>query len=228
MEMDRELGPRVLTRISYLSSRTYDEFIINPQNIPGSNPVLLLTNTGGSRYHELESTVRVHASERADFNISYIYSLTHGDLNTLGQVYVPFEEPVIRPNFFGTLPANVPHRVVTWGRFKIPWAVTATPLFDIHTGFPYSNVDVLQNYVGLPNNQRFPTFLSLDLKLSKDFNLPLTSWLKNHKFRGAFQVYNLTNHSNPLDVYSNVTSQNFGHFVGFQHRLFDVSFDIVY
>ncbi|HLY63771.1 MAG TPA: TonB-dependent receptor [Terriglobia bacterium] len=228
MEMDRELGPRVLTRISYLSSRTYDEFIIDPENIPGSNPVLLLTNTGGSRYHEFESTVRIHASERTDFNISYIYSLTHGDMNTLGQIYVPFEQPVIRPNVFATLPANVPHRVVTWGRFKIPWAVTATPLLDVHTGFPYSNVDVLQNYVGIANNQRFPAFFSLDLKLSKDFNLPLTSWLKNHKFRGAFQIYNLTNHSNPLDVYSNVASPYFGHFVGFQHRLFDVSFDIVY
>lgn len=228
MEMDRELGPRVLTRVSYLSSRTYDEFIIDPQNLPGSNPVLLLTNTGGSRYHEFQSTVRIHASERTDFNISYIYSLTHGDMNTLGQIYVPFEQPVIRPNVFATLPANVPHRVVTWGRFKIPWGVTATPLLDVHTGFPYSNVDVLQNYVGIANNQRFPTFLSLDLKLSKDFNLPFTSWLKNHKFRGAFQIYNLTNHSNPLDVYSNVASPYFGHFVGFQHRLFDVSFDIVY
>lgn len=228
MEMDRELGPRVLTRVSYLFSRTFDEFIIDPQNFLGSTPVLLLTNTGGSRYHEFETTVRVHASERTDFNISYIYSLTRGDMNTLGQIYVPFEQPVIRPNVFATLPANVPNRVVTWGRFKVPWGVTATPLLDVHTGFPYSNVDVLQNYVGIANNQRFPTFFSLDMKLSKDFNLPLTSWLKNHKFRGALQIYNLTNHTNPLDVYSNVASPYFGHFVGFQHRLFDVSIDIVY
>lgn len=228
LEMDRELGPRVLARVSYLSSRTLDEFIIDPQNLPGSNPVLLLTNTGGSRYHEFETTVRVHASERSDFNISYIYSLTRGDMNTLGQIYIPFEQPVIRPNVFGTLAANVPHRVVTWGRFKIPWSVTATPLLDVHTGFPYSNVDVFQNYVGPANSQRFPTFFSLDMKLSKDFNLPLTAWLKNHKFRGALQIYNITNHSNPLDVYSNVASPYFGHFVGFQHRLFDVSFDIVY
>jgi hypothetical protein len=228
LEMDRELGPRVLTRVSYLSSRTYDEFIIDPQNLPGANPVLLLTNTGGSHYHEFETTVRFHASERTDFNISYIYSLTRGDMNTLGQIYVPFEKPVIRPNVYATLPANVPNRVVTWGRFKVPWGVTATPLLDVHSGFPYSNVDVLQNYVGVANSQRFPTFFSLDLKLSKDFNLPLTSWLKNHKFRGALQIYNITNHSNPLDVYSNITSPFFGHFVGFQHRLFDVSFDIVY
>ncbi len=228
MEIDRELGPRVLTRISYLSSRTYDVFIINPQTLTSANSVLLLTNTGASRYHEFESTVRIHASERSDFNISYIYSLTRGDLNTLGRVYVPFEQPVIRPNVFGALDSNVPNRVVAWGQFKIPWAVTATPLVDVHTGFPYSNFDVLQNYSGPANSQRFPTFFALDLKLSKEFNVPLMDWLKSHRFRVALAIYNITNHSNPLGVYSNITSPFFGHFVGFQHRLFDVQFDIVY
>lgn len=228
MELDRELGPRALARVSYLSSRTYDEFIIDPQTSPTSNPILLLTNTGGSRYHEFETTLRLHMSERSDWNISYVYSLARGDLNTLGQVYVPFEQPVIRPNVYGNSPSNVPHRLVAWGQLKLPRAVTVTPLLDVHTGFPYSNLDVLQNYVGVANDQRFPTFLSVDMKLSKDFSLPLTSWLKNHKFRGAVQIYNITNHYNPLDVFSNVTSPNFGHFVGLQHRLFDASIDIVY
>jgi hypothetical protein len=53
-------------------------------------------------------------------------------------------------------------------------------------------------------------------------------WLKSHRFRVALAIYNITNHSNPLGVYSNITSPFFGHFVGFQHRLFDVQFDIVY
>jgi len=227
LEVDRELGPHVLARLSYLSSRTFDVFIINPLSLPGANPVLLLTNTGASRYHEMEATVRVHRGERSDFNVSYIYSLTRGDINTLSQIFVPFEQPVIRPNFFGTLPSNVPNRVVTWGRFQLPRGLTATPLFDVHTGFPYSNVDVLQNYVGPVNSQRFPTFLSLDLKVTKDFGVPYIGWLKSHRFRVGVSGFNLTNHSNPLDVYSNTASPFFGHFVGFQHRIFDVSFDIV-
>lgn len=228
LEVDREFGAHVLGRLSYLSSRTYDVFIIDPLSLPGTNPVLLLTNTGASRYHELEATVRVHKGDRSDFNISYIYSLTRGDLNTLSQVYIPFEQPVIRPNFFGTLPSNVPHRVVTWGRFQMPRGITVTPLFDVHTGFPYSNFDVLQNYVGVVNNQRFPTLLSLDLKVTKDFAAPFIERLKNHRFRIGVAVFNITDHGNPLQVYSNVSSPYFGHFIGFQHRLFDASFDIVY
>ena len=228
VEADRELLPHVVLRLNYLSSRTYNVFILDPRTLAGASPVLLLSNTGGSRYHEAESTLRVRASEKADINFSYVHSIGRGDLNTLGQVFVPFEQPVIRPNVVADLPSNVPNRVVTWGQFKIPWQITASPIFDVHTGFPYSSVDVLQNYVGTPNGLRFPTFLSLDVKLSKDFHLPFIAWLKNHKFRGAIAVYNVTNHSNPRDVFSNVASPFFGHFVGFQHRSIETWFDVIY
>ena len=155
-------------------------------------------------------------------------SLARGDLNSLTQIFVPFEQPVIRPNFYADLPSNIPHRVITWGRFKLPREVTVSPVLDVHSGFPYSPTDVLQNYAGAPNSRRFPAFFSLDLQLSKDFRVPFVPWLKNHKVRGALQIFNITNHSNPRDVYANVTSPYFGRFVGFQHRLYEVSLDIVY
>lgn len=228
LEVNHEILPRVVARFSYLTSRTFDQFVVDPLVMPASEPILLLTNTGGSRYHELETTLRVRASERADLNFSYVYSLARGDLNTLTSIYVPFELPVIRPDVYADLPSNIPHRVVTWGRFRIPWQITASPLLDVHSGFPYSAVDVLQNYVGAPNSRRFPTFLSVDLQLTKDFQLPLAGWLKKHKFRGSLRIYNLTNHSNPRDVLANVASPNFGQYLGFQHRLFDAGFDIIY
>ena len=105
--------------------------------------------------------------------------------------------------------------------------MTASPVFDVHSGFPYSTVDVLQNYVGAPNSRRFPYFLSVDLKLSKDFRVPVIPWLKSHKFRAAIAVYNITDHANPRDVYNNISSPLFGHFVGFQHRLNGLVIDIV-
>jgi hypothetical protein len=226
-ELDQEIRPNLVARVSYLSSRSYEEFIINPlYNL--SSPLMLLSNTGGSRYHELETTLRARLREHADFNISYVQSLARGDLNTLSAVFVPFEQPVIRPNFFSTLPSNVPSRVITWGQFKIPWQIIASPVLDLHTGFPYSAVDVLQNYVGTPNSLRFPTYFSLDMKLSKDFRMRLIPWAKNHKFRGAMRVFNITNHGNFRDVHNNVTSAYFGQFAGFLHRSFDVSLDVLY
>jgi hypothetical protein len=228
LEVNRELAPHVVVRFSYLSSRTFDVFVVDPLVVPGSEPLLLLTNTGGSRYHEFESTLRLHASARTDWNLSYVWSLARGDLNTLTQIFVPFEQPVIRPNFYADLPANLPHRLITWGRFKLPREVTISPVLDVHSGFPYSATDVLQNYVGVPNSRRFPAFFSLDLQLTKDFPVPFIPWLKKHKVRGALQIFNVTNHLNPRDVYANVASPYLGRFAGFQHRLYAASLDIIY
>ncbi|MGB7591768.1 MAG: hypothetical protein WBO19_11055, partial [Terriglobia bacterium] len=186
------------------------------------------SNTGASRYHEFESTLRIRARANTDINISYVHSLSHGDLNGLGDVYVPFEEPVIRPNFYASLPSNVPDRFVTWGRFNLPWKIVASPVLDIHSGFPYSDLNELQRYVGYPDSLRFPTFISLDLEMYKEFRIPFLPWVRNHTLRGILRVYNVTNHQNPRDVYNNVTSPYFGHFVGFQHRFPDPALSFVY
>jgi hypothetical protein len=228
LEMDQEIYPHLVVRASYLFSRTFNEFTIDPLNLTGQPPSLLLSNTGGSRYHEFETTLRYRPSEKLDINFSYVNSLARGDLNTLTTIYVPFEQPVIRPNRFGTLPSNVPNRFITWGRFAIPWEMTASPVLDIHTGFPYSAVDVFQNYVGTPNGQRMPAFASLDLKMTKDFRFPIVPWVRNHKLRLEFTIYNLTDHTNPRDVINNIASSRYGEFLGNQHRFYDVGFDIVY
>ena len=227
-ELDQEIRPNLIARFNFLSSRSYEQFIVNPLYSSPGGPLLLLSNTGGSRYHEFESTLRFRFRENADFNFSFVQSLARGDLNTLSSVFVPFEQPVIRPNFFSTLPSNVPSRFVTWGRFKVPWKITASPVLDLHTGFPYSAVDVLQNYVGTPNSLRFPTHFSLDMQLSKDFRMLWIPWAKKHKFRGALQIFNITDHGNFRDVHNNVGSAYFGQFTGFLHRSYDVSFDVVY
>lgn len=228
IELDQELRPNLIARVNYLSSRSYEEFIVNPLYDASPGPLMLLSNTGSSRYHELEATLRFKVRENADLNISYVNSLARGDLNTLSYVFVPFEQPVIRPNFFSTLPSNVPDRVVTWGRIKVPWDITAGPVLDLHSGFPYSAVDYYQNYVGTPNSLRFPTYFSLDLQLAKDFRMRMIPWAKNHKFRGALRVFNITDYGNYRDVHNNVDSLYFRQLAGFLHRFYDVSLDVVY
>ena len=190
--------------------------------------MLLLSNLGKSRYYEFEGTLRVRASDKADVNFSYVNSRARGDLNTMGSVYVPYEQPVIQPNQFATLPTNVPDRVVTWGQFNLPRRFIVSPLLDWHSGFPFSIYDDLQNYVGPPNSRRFPTFLSLDMRASKDFQFRFLPFLGKHMLRGSFMVFNLTNHGNYRDVYNTVTSPYFGSYAGFLHRFYGLSLDILY
>ncbi len=227
-EFDQEIRPNIIARVSFLASRTYNNFTINPEVTSPTTGYLLLSNLGASRYHEFEATLRVHPSDKMDINMSYVNSQARGDLNTMAFVYVPYEQPVIEPNLFGTLPTNVPERVLTWGRFKLPQAVTLSPLLDWHSGFPFSVFDELQNYVGPPNSRRFPQFLSFDLQASKDFKVSFIPIVRKHLLRGSIRIFNVTDHGNFRDVYNTVTSPYFGSYAGFLHRAYDLSLDIVY
>jgi len=219
-EVDREVSRSAVIRISYLYSHTQDLYVVTPL-AAGAHSLLGLADTGGSHYHELEATLHYRPTERSVLNVSYVRSRARGDLNTLSDVFVPFEQPVIRPDVSGTLSQDVPNRVVGWGIFSLPWNLTVSPVVDVHSGLPYSDVDALQNYVGTPNNQRFPAFFSLDLKVYREFqlHLPFLGKQKKRKLRFGLYSVNITGHSNALEVYSNVTSPFFGHFVGFQHRV---------
>jgi hypothetical protein len=153
-------------------------------------------------------------------------SRARGDLNALSDIYVPFEAPVIRPDVSGNLASDIPNRLVSWGTFALPLSFTVSPVVDVHSGLPYSNVDALQNYVGRANSQQFPTFFSLDLKVYREFRLGFRG-LRNRKLRTGVYALNLTNHSNWLQVFNNVTSPYFGHLAGMQHRVNGLVIDIV-
>jgi carboxypeptidase family protein len=232
LEVDRELSSHLILRTSYLYSETHEQFVVNPLAPPQiqGGPLLALIPNGGSHYHEIEATMHYHPNQRNELNVSYVRSRARGDLNTLSNIFVPFEEPIIRSNDVTNLNSDAPNRVVAWGVFRLPWwELTFSPVLDAHTGFPYSNVDALQKYVGTPNSQRFPTFVSFDWKFYKEFHLPVLNFKKmqEHRFRLGIYYTNFTDHSNPLQVFNNVTSPDFGHFAGFQHRVAGMVFDLV-
>ena len=221
LEGDRELRRNMVLRVGYIDSHTTYLFVVNPfTGAVGQNSFLGLTNTGSSHYREIESTVRFTVHEHHEVNASYIWSRTRGDLNNLSDIMIPFLQPVIRPNVYGVLPSDVPQRVVSWGVFSLPKKFTFSPILDVHSGYAYSNVDVLQNYVGTPNGRRFATYLSLDVKIYRVFQVPFLGAKsgKTHHIRLGFYSLNVTNHGNFNAVYNNVTAPNFGQFVGFLDR----------
>jgi hypothetical protein len=216
---ERELRKNMFLRVGYIDSHTTYLFAVNPFTAaPGAPSYLALTNTGSSHYRELESTVHFTIHRNDEVRVSYIWSRTRGDLNNLSSVLIPFAQPVIRPNVYGILPYDVPHRVVTWGIVSLPRGFKFSPIADIHTGYPYSNIDTLQNYVGTPNGQRFHSFFTLDVKLYREFRIPFLGSEKGHHVRLGVYSLNVTNHGNFNAVYNNVMAPNFGQFAGFQDR----------
>jgi hypothetical protein len=229
VEVEREVNSRASLKLGYLQSQVSNLDVVMPWG-EGTNgdSVLGLSHTGNSRYREFQAGVRYRLGQRGNLNVAYLHSEAKGSLNTLSNTYAPFEQPIIRPSVNDYLPSDIPNRLLSSGVFQLPRGFTISPVVDLHTGFRYSNVDVLNNYVGRPNSQRFPTYFSLDMKVYRDFKLPeFAGRLRDHRLRIGIYSLNVTNHLNPHDVYNNTASPVFGHFVGFQHRVNGMLIDIV-
>jgi len=221
--VERELRKSVFLRVGYIDSHTTYLFTVDPRTAAaGGSSFLALGNISSSHYRELESTVHFTLRRNDEVHVSYLWSRTRGDLNNLSSVFIPFAQPVIRPNVYGILPYDVPHRVVTWGIFSLPRGFKFSPIADIHTGYPYSAIDTLENYVGTPNGERFHSFFTLDVKLYREFRIPFLGSEhgrgKAHHVRLGVYSLNVTNHGNFNAVYNNVTAPIFGQFAGFQDR----------
>ncbi len=217
----RELRKDLQLDVSYINSHTSYLFVVDPlTGTPGGESFMALTNTGSSVYREAAASVHYtfHGGDRV--NGSYIWSRTRGDLNNLSSVFIPFAGPVIRPDVYGILSSDIPNRFIGWGIFALPWKVTFSPLVDVHSGYPYSPVDVRQQYVGMPNGLRFPGFFSLDLKAYREFRVPFlkSKGGKTHHLRLGVYTLNTTNHGNYNAVYNNVASPSFGKVAGFLYR----------
>ena len=227
----RELRKNMQLNVGYLNSHTTYLFVVQPfaAAVPTNESFMGLTNTGSSHYEELETSVNYSFRTSDQIKASYIWSHSRGDLNNLSNVMIPFAAPVLRPDVYGILGSDIPNRFIAWGIIAFPWKITFSPLVDVHTGFPWSPIDVTQQYVGTPNGQRFPTFFSLDLKAYRTFRIPFWKGKngKDHHFRlGAYSL-NVTNHGNFSTVYNNVTSPNYGKFVGFLYRHEGMTLDFI-
>jgi hypothetical protein len=216
-------------RLGYFETHTVGLFIVNPiLPTTGTSGFLALENTGSSHYRQAQATLRYRPSERAELNLAYTWSRARGDLNTLSDAFIPVPVPVIRPNTYGVEPSDVPNRGLAWGYLTLPWKIVISPVLDVHAGFPYSNVDVQQNYVGLPNSLRFPIYFSLDAKLYRDFtvHIPFKEHSKRRRVRIGVYSLDVTNRQNPHDVFSNIASPIFGQFAGFQRRFTGLAIDL--
>lgn len=228
--IEQQLRKNLNLRASYLESRTVHLFLLDQiLSATGNTGLLNLKDNGVSNYRQADITAHYRLGEHADMSFSYTWSRGRGDLNSLADTLVPFQVPVIRATAAGILSSDLPHRILASGFFSLPWRMVISPVADVHTGLPYSNVDVLQNYVGAPNTERFPLYFSLDVRLYREFSIhiPYTGSSKRHKFRlGAYST-DITNRQNPHDVHNNVTSPVFGQFAGFQRRYTGLVLDFI-
>jgi len=200
VELDRQLLEKLAVRIAYQNRTTRDAFVVNP-----SAGLLTVSNAGRDSYREFQSTA-VYQVRRHTVNASYVRSRAFGDLNDFNQFFGNDPVPVIQPDARGRLSFDAPNRFLIWGEIAAPKKITLVPVFDIHTGFPYSTENQLREYVGQRNVDRYPGFASLDFQATKEIRLPRFG----KKAKVGFGVFNLLNHFDPREVQNNLDSYRFG------------------
>jgi hypothetical protein len=215
IEVDREWLKNIFVRIGYQQRETDFEPVLNPITLASGDPVLLLATDGQSRYREGQITARYQFHGADQLVGSYTRSSAVGNLNDFNSYFGNIENPVIRPDARGPLPWDAPNRYLFWSNVSLPRGFTVFPVVDVRTGFPLSVVDENLNFVGARNEAgRFPTFVSLDLQISKRFRL------FRHNTTVGLKVFNITNHFNPRDYQGNLASADFGGFANSVGRTF--------
>jgi len=212
LQLDHAFTKSLTARIGYLDRSTSNDLIIEPR-VANFN-TLLLHSVGRAQYQELQMLATYTSNHLGNWTASYTWSRAHGDLNTADNFLSDFPALVVRPNEYGPLPWDAPHRFLAFGQLKAPFGLTVSPSVEIRSGFPFSAVNERLDFVGGRDQAgRFPTFLSIDAQVTKDFTIPkFIPKLDGKKARIGVAVFNMTNHFNPRDVQNNMGSLQFGQF----------------
>ena len=208
LELDRQILAGLLLRVAYEQRNTARDFVVSPVS-SGTTGILDLSNNGSDSYREFQVSARYQIARHV-LNASYVRSRAFGDLNDFNQFFGNLAQPVIQPNARGRLPFDAPNRFLFWGTLAGPLRLTLVPVYDLHTGFPYSLEDEFREYVGPRNVRRFPRFSSFDLQITRPVTLHFGE--KHVHARVGGGVFNLFNHFDPRDVQNNLASARFGEF----------------
>lgn len=225
VQLDQIITRWLEVRANLTGSRTDNIYIVNPELDFRGRSGIVLRSAGQATYRALEFTARFNLPHQDQFFVSYVRSRARGDLNDFNSYFGDFGAPVIRQNQYSNLPFDVPNRLLAWGTINLPRGFTIAPIFEVRSGFPYSVRDAEQNFVGVRNSDRtrFPTFLSLDAEIAKQFQVT-----KKYGVRLSLRAFNITNHFNPRDVRANTADPRFGELFASYHRFFSGGFDIVF
>jgi len=225
MQVEQPVTEHVKLRLGYMQSASSGLVIMNTvaPNPATNTGAYLLSGTGQSRYRQFEVTTRVRLNDKRELFFSYVRSRARGDLNDFNNYLGSFPVPIVRADQFGNLPADLPNRFLAWGLIQLPMGFRIAPVFEYRSGFPYAVTDAYQNYVGVPYASRFPSFVSLDARFSKDFKLS-----PKYTIRPSISGFNLTDHFNPAAFHGNIADPAYGLFFGDRHRRFTADFDVIF
>jgi hypothetical protein len=208
LEVDQQVTAAFAVRIAYENRNTAKNLVVSP--VTRSNTgAIELSNGGSDSYREFQIAGK-YRLPGAILNGAYVRSRAFGDLNDPFLFFGNYPQAVIQPDQKGRLTFDAPNRFLFWSDFHAPWKLTVLPVYDIHTGFPYSVENEYREYIGSRSSKRFPQFSSTDVQITRPFAVHVQG--RALKLRAGISVFNVFNHDNPRDVQNILASSSFGSF----------------
>lgn len=224
VSFERTVNRFLQLRVKYLQSHEHDMLTLQPEIVQQKN-AFVLGGSGAALTRQTEFTARIGALSNRQFFFSYVRQKAFGDINAANSYLGNSPFPVVRGSLTASLPSEIPNRFLFWGSYAFPRKILVSPHVEFRNGFPYQPTDVFQQYMATTGGPqyRFPKYFSLDLRVSKDIQLD-----PKHAVRLSGTLTNLTNHSNPLEVHSNIADPQYGSFFGNYGRRFVLDFDVLF
>lgn len=208
LELDRQVTSQLAVRVAYENRNTARDFVVSPV-IASQSGVISLSNAGSDSYREFQVSSRYQIN-RLVLNGSYVRSRAYGDLNDPLLFFGNDPQAVIQVDQKGRAPYDAPNRFLFWSDIQGPWKLNILPVYDVHTGFPYSVQNEFREYIGPRSSKRFPEFSSTDVQIIRPFTVHFRD--KGLPLRAGGSVFNVFNHDNPRDVQNIRDSARFGSF----------------
>jgi hypothetical protein len=223
LELEQRASRLVLLQFKFSYRASHGLITVAPKHFADGNDALLMRDSGSSQYRDFQFTARIAEDRKSKLFVSYVHSKALGSVDALSTYLGDVSFPIVRRRFYTNLAIDTPDRILVWGETPLKWKMKIAPMVEYRTGLPYSQVDAYQNFVGLPNSNRFPSYFSLDTQLIKDVQI-------NPKYAGRFTIrgLNLSNHFNALAVHQNIADPQFGNFFGSYGRRFRLDFDVLF
>ena len=206
--LERQVLEPLTLRVGYEQRNTSKVFVVSPVS-EGNIGIIALSNSGRDTYQEFQVAGR-YKLPRFLLNGSYVHSRAYGNLNDPSLFFGNYPQAVIQPDARARLPFDATNRVLFWGDIEGPLKLTLVPVYDLHTGFPYSVENQYREYVGPRDARHYPRFSSFDLQVTRPVSLHIGD--RNLHMRVGGGVYNVFNHFNPRDVQNIQESRLYGEF----------------
>ena len=205
----QKLAHNTLVDLELQARNGYHGFAFVDQQPMQPGGIFLLQDHRKDRYRSATISALHVFSENAELFAAYTRSLARSNevLNVaLGSIFYAPQQP-------GPVAWDASNRLLTWGWAPTHiWGIQLSYLFEHHTGYPFSVVNLQQQLVGAPNSLRFPAHVSLNLGIEKKFAF------RGYLWAARVEMVNAFDRQNPNTVVNNIDAPNFGTFAGGQGR----------